>query len=57
MVQQAQQVCSTAISTQSDSNHSLLQQTRQLFGDPKSNDELMAQIMSAIRALHQLNAK
>ena len=32
----------------------LLEQTRQLFQHQGSNAELMAQVMSAIRALHQL---
>ncbi|MBW4464115.1 MAG: hypothetical protein KME07_01575 [Pegethrix bostrychoides GSE-TBD4-15B] len=41
-------------SGQTQSN-SLLAQTRQLFQHQGSNAELMAQIMSAIRALHQLS--
>ncbi len=38
--------------SQRSSSDSLLEQTRQLFQHQGSNAELMAQIMSAIRALH-----
>lgn len=53
MVQQLYLTFESAPVAQSDSD-SLLEQTRQLFQHDGSNAELMTQVMSAIRALHDL---
>jgi hypothetical protein len=54
MVQQLYLAFEPSPVTQLDSADPLLEETRQLFQHDGSNAELMSQIMSAIRVLHDL---